>query len=110
MFHMLRIFSDTKLTLSGFMMINGQMDFYELQNFGGLNVGIKQSFFDDKLTITINARDILRTMVVKYEINQGSIHAFGDRYTDNRRVGINILYTFGFGQKNDKGGMFNMEE
>ena len=95
--------------MSGFMMVNGQMDFYELKNFGALNFGIRQSFFDDKLTVKISARDVLRTMVVAYEINQGSINAWGDRYTDNQRFGINIRYTFGFGKKEDKGGMFNME-
>ncbi len=109
-FHVLKLFANTKLTMSGFMMINGQMDFYELKNFGALNFGIRQTFFDDKLSISLNARDVLRTMVVGYEINQGSINAWGDRYTDNRRIGINIRYTFGFSKKDDKGGMFNMEE
>ncbi len=108
-FHVLKLFGNTKIILSGFMMINGQMDFYELHNFGALNIGIRQSFFNDKLTIKINARDILRTMVVAYDINQGSINAWGDRYTDNRRFGINIRYTFGFGKKEDKGGLFNVE-
>ncbi len=108
-FHVLRLFGNTKIIMSGFMMVNGQMDFYELKNFGALNFGIRQSFFDDKLTVKISARDVLRTMVVAYEINQGSINAWGDRYTDNQRFGINIRYTFGFGKKEDKGGMFNME-
>lgn len=108
-FHVLKLFGDTKIILSGFMMVNGQMDFYELKNFGAINVGIRQSFFKDKLTVRINARDIFRTMLVSYEINQGSINAWGDRYTDNRRFGIDIRYTFGFGKKEDKSGMFNME-
>lgn len=49
-------------------------------------------------------------MDVQYEINQASINAWGNRYTDNRRLAINIRYTFGFGQKHDKGNMFEMEE
>ncbi len=49
-------------------------------------------------------------MLVAYEINQGSINAWGDRYTDNRRFGINIRYSFGFGKKNEGTNMFNMEE
>lgn len=109
-FHSLKLFANTRLTFSGFMMINGQMEFYELNNFGGLNVGIRQTFFDDKLTIGIQARDILGTMLVEYKINQGSINAWGDRYTDNRYVGINLRYAFGFSKKDDKKGMFNYEE
>lgn len=109
-FHQLKLFANTRLTFSGFMMINGQMDFYELKNFGAVNVGLRQTFFDDRLTISFNARDILKTMVVEYEIDQGSVTAWGNRYTDNRRFGINIRYTFGFGKKEDKKGMFNMEE
>ncbi|MDD3740347.1 MAG: TonB-dependent receptor [Bacteroidales bacterium] len=109
-FHALKLFANTRISFSGFMMINGQMDFYELNNFGGLNVGIRQTFFDDKLTIGIQARDILGTMLVGYEINQGSINAWGDRYTDNRKIGINIRYSFGLSKRDDKKGMFNYEE
>lgn len=109
-FHQIKLFANTRLTFSGFMMLNGQMDFYELKNFGAINIGLRQSLLKNKLTISLNARDILRTMVVKYEVNQGSITASGDRYTDNRRFGINIRYTFGFGKKEDKKGLFNMDE
>ncbi|HNQ67924.1 MAG TPA: TonB-dependent receptor [Bacteroidales bacterium] len=109
-FHALKLFANTRLTFSGFLMINGQMEFYELKNFGGLNVGIRQTFFDDKLTIGIQARDILGTMLVGYEINQGSIHAWGDRYTDNRFIGINLRYSFGLNKRDEKKGMFNYEE
>lgn len=109
-FHALKLFANTRISFSGFMMINGQMDFYELKNFGSLNVGIRQTFFDDKLTIGIQARDILGTMLVGYEINQGSINAWGDRYTDNRRFGINIRYAFGLNNKNEKKGMLDFEE
>lgn len=108
-FHMLKLFGNTKLTASGFMMVNGRMDFYELENFGSLNIGLRQSFLDGRLNISIKARDILKTMIVAYEINQGSINAWGDRYTDNRRFGINIRYSFGFGKKKEENNMFNME-
>lgn len=109
-FHALKLFGNTKLTASGFMMVNGRMDFYELENFGSLNIGLRQSFLDGRLNISIKARDILKTMIVAYEINQGSINAWGDRYTDNRRFGINIRYSFGLGKKNEGTNMFNMEE
>lgn len=104
-FHSLTLFKHTKITLFGFMMINGQQNFYMLKNFGQLNIGLNQSFFKNKLNISINARDILRTMVTRFEINQGSIDSYGDRYTDNQRFGINIRYTFGISKKEDRKGM-----
>jgi outer membrane receptor protein involved in Fe transport len=109
-FHSLKLFGNTKLTMSGFMMVNGRMDFYELENFGAINIGLRQSFFNDKLTISIRTRDVLGTMLVAYEINQGSINAWGDRYTDNRRFGINIRYSFGFGKKKDDSNMLQFED
>lgn len=108
-FHSLKLFKHTKLTMSGFMMVNGQMNFYELDDFGSLNIGLRQSFYDEKLNISLNARDIFRSMVVAYEINQGTISAWGDRYSDNRRFGVNISYTFGIPEKEDKSKMFNFE-
>ncbi|MFH2141926.1 MAG: TonB-dependent receptor [Bacteroidota bacterium] len=108
-FHVLKLFKSTKIIISGFMMINGQRNFYELKNFGSLNFGLRQTFFNDKLNISLNARDVFRTMVICYEINQGSIFAWGDKYTDNQRFGINIGYTFGIREKEEKSKIFNFE-
>jgi len=94
-FHSLKLFKNTRITLSGFMMINGMQNFYELKNFGQVNFGITQRFFDDRLTISINGRDILRTMVTQFEMHQGSISVAGSRYSDNQRFGIQIRYNFG---------------
>ena len=109
-FHSLNLHKETKLTVSGFMMTNGQWNFYELKNFGQLNVGLSQNFFNKKLTVTINARDILRTMVTEFEFNQGSIYSYGNRYTDNRRFGINIRYNFGIKTKEERRGLPGFEE
>jgi iron complex outermembrane recepter protein len=103
-FHSLKLWRDAKLTLSGFMMTNGiYNNFYELNTFGTINLGITQTFFDKKLTITINARDLLRTMVTEFTYNQGNIYTTGDRYADNRRFGINIRYNFGIRKKEENG-------
>ena len=91
------------------MMINGQQNFYELKNFGQLNMSISQSLFNNKLNITLNARDLLRTMVTKFELTQGSIYTYGDRYTDNQRFGINVRYNFGMKKKNEKRDMQHFE-
>lgn len=109
-FHMLRLFGNTKLTMSGFMMTKGQMGFLELENFGSLNFGLRQSFLDDRLQISVNARDVLKTMLVNFSIDQGSIYTYGDRYTDNQRFGFKITYKFGLAKKDKKDNPFNFEE
>ncbi|HSV76950.1 MAG TPA: TonB-dependent receptor [Bacteroidales bacterium] len=111
-FHTLRLAPNTRLTMMGFMMTNGQQNFYELDTFGQLNFGLSQTFLNQRLSITINARDVLRTMVTQFNFNQGSMHLQGDRYTDNRRFGINIRYNFGFNNRPERRNMmqFDMDE
>ncbi len=101
-FHALNLFKHTKLTLNGFMMVNGQQGFYELKNFGALNLGLTQTFFHNNLSITINARDVLRTMKVSFKLNQATMDTYGDRYQDNQRFGINLRYNFGLKSKQEK--------
>lgn len=98
-FHMLKLSKSTRFFVSGFMMTRGQMNFIELDTFGTLNLGLRQTFLNQRLTISLNARDILRTMVNDFQLNQGDVLVTGNRYTDNQRFGINIRYTFGIGQQ-----------
>lgn len=106
-FHSLKLFNNTKLTMSGFMMHNGMFNFLELSTFGQINVGISQSLFNDKLTISINARDILQTRKYEFQINQGSLSSSGERITDSRRIGLKIRYNFGIPAKKEKKDSFN---
>ncbi len=109
-FHSLNLFKQTKIIMSGFMMVNGQQGFYELNNFGSLNFGITQTLLNKNLTITINARDILRTMTTEFKLNKGAIQTIGDRYSDNQRFGVNIRYNFGIGKRNTKKGLNGFED
>jgi iron complex outermembrane recepter protein len=109
-FHSLTLFKETKLTASGFMMKNGQWNFYELKTFGQLNFGLSQTLLNKKMTITLSARDVLRSMITKFEFNQGSIYSYGDRYTDNRRFGFNIRYNFGIKKKEERKGLPGFED
>ena len=108
-FHSLKLFKETKLTVSGFMMINGQRGFYELNNFGSLNFGITQNLLNKRLTISLSGRDILRTMLTEFQLNQQGLSTTGDRYFDNRRFGINIRYNFGIGKKENRKGLNNFD-
>ncbi len=108
-YHALNIGENTRLTLTGFMMQNGQYNFYNLNTFGLLNIGLNQTFLNKRLTITLSARDILRTMGTEFELSQGSIETTGSRYTDNRRFGINIRYNFGIRDKAEDTEMFDFD-
>jgi len=109
-FHSLKLAKNTKFTVNGFMMVNGSRGFYELDDFGSLNCGLSQTFLNQKLMITLNARDILGTMNNAFELNQGSLPSYGERSRDSRRVGINIRYNFGLGGKHDRNNLNNPDE
>jgi iron complex outermembrane recepter protein len=106
-FHSLKLFKETKITLSGFMMHNGMFNFLELSTFGQINIGVSQSLFNDKLTISFNVRDVLQTRKYEFQLNQGSLYSTGTRITDSRRFGVKIRYNFGIPAKKEKKDMFN---
>lgn len=108
-FHSLTLFKLTRITMYGFMMVKGQQGFYELDNFGSINFGITQSLLKKKLMISLSARDVMRTMLVGFKLDQGGISTQGDRYSDNMRFGINIRYNFGLGKKSERKGFNNYE-
>lgn len=98
------------LSLHGFLRTKGQLQFYELSNFGNLNLNINRTFFDRKLTATLSVSDVFYTNRNDFVLNQGSIAAFGSRKGDTRRVGVNIRYNFGLKKKEEKGNNpFNLE-
>jgi iron complex outermembrane receptor protein len=105
-FHSLSLTKQTRLTMNGFMMLNGQQNFYELDTFGQLNFGLTHTMLDKKLFISLYARDVLRSMVTRFSLEQGSIRTFGDRYFDNRRFGLNARYNFGIRKRETRQSAF----
>jgi hypothetical protein len=101
---MLNLGPNTRLTMNGFYTTNGQSNFYTLDAFGQLNFGLTQSFLNKKLKVTLSANDVLRTMEVGFQLNQGSLNTEGFRYSDNQRYGINIRYAFGLKKEEERGG------
>jgi hypothetical protein len=87
------------------MLLRGLQNFYELETFGQLNISINQSFLNKKLVISLNANDIFRTMVTQFSLQQGNVFTQGDRYGDNRRIGLNVRYAFGIQKKETRQGM-----
>jgi iron complex outermembrane recepter protein len=108
-FHSLNITRTTRLTMSGFMSLKGQQNLFELGDFGQLNFGLSQFFFNRKLQLSFNARDVLRTMVVPFQLQQGDIFFNGDRYNDNRRFGASARYNIGLKKREDRQNMMRFD-
>jgi len=108
-FHTLKLDTRSTLSLNGFIRLKGQLQFYELSNFGSLNVNINRRFFNRKLTVTLSANDIFYTSKNQFTLKQGSISASGFRQGDTRRIGLNILYNFGIRKKEERQNMMNFE-
>lgn len=109
-YHTLKLGELSLATLSGFIRLNGQLQFYELGNFGQLNMSINRQFLKKKLIITLNVSDLFFTNNNAFTIAQGSINAFGNRLADTRRFGINLRYNFGLNKKEEKKTMFGAGE
>jgi iron complex outermembrane recepter protein len=107
-YHQLKITPVMQMTLSGFARFKGQLQFYELSNFGALNFSINHQFINKKLVVTISANDILFTNYNQFSIQQGTVNATGLRKNDTRRFGLNIRYNFGLRKKEDNN-LFNIE-
>ena len=97
----LKLSPNTNLSFFGFMIIKGQLQFYELSNFGQASMNLSQQFFNKKLTVTLNAQDIFYTNKNEFVLTQGNINASGIRVSDSRRFGLNLRYNFGMRKKDE---------
>jgi hypothetical protein len=104
----LKITPTTQLTLNGFARFKGQLQFYELTNFGSLNFSVNQQLLKKKLIISTSVTDIFLTNNNHFTINQGSVNASGFRKGDTRRFGFNMRYNFGLRKKEDNN-LLNIE-
>lgn len=109
-YHTFKLGELSLASLSGFIRLNGQLQFYELGNFGQLNMSINRQFLNKKLIITLNVSDLFFTNNNTFTIVQGSINAFGNRLADTRRFGLNLRYNFGINKKEEKKNMFGAGE
>ncbi len=108
-YHQVRIDKRSTFTLNGQLQINGQRQFYELSNFGNVNVSLNRNFMKRKLTVTLNASDIFFTNRNDFVLNQGSIAAEGRRWSDSQRVGLNIRYNFGLRRREESSNPLNFD-
>jgi hypothetical protein len=85
------------------------LQFYELSNFGTLNVSVNRKFMQDKLMLTLTGNDLLFTNFYRFTLQQGSVVASGLRRNDTRRFGLTLRYNFGIRKREEKTNMFNIE-
>lgn len=110
-YQQLKIDSRSTLSINGFWRLRGQLQFYELSDFGGLNINVNRTFLNRKLTVTLSANDVFFTNRNDFRLAQGSILANGSRQSDTRRFGLNARYNFGLKKREERGGNpFNFEQ
>ena len=107
-YHTYKLTPLTVLTLSGFVRLKGQLQFYELSPFGSLNFSVSQQFLKQKLTVSMSVVDMFYTNHNDFTLNQGSIDASGSRKADTRRFGMNLRYNFGL-RKKEENNLLNVE-
>lgn len=100
-YHNLRLSPNTQLSMYGFLIKKGQLQFYELSDFGQLGMNLSQQLLNKKLTVTLNAQDLFYTNQNDFVLTQGSINATGTRRADTRRFGLNLRYNFGFRKRDE---------
>lgn len=109
-FQQLRIDKRSTLSLNGFWRLKGQLQFYELGDFGSLSLNVNRMFLDRKLTVTLSVNDVFFTNRNTFTLDQGNITVSGRRQADTRRVGLNVRYNFGMKKREERGdNPFNME-
>ena len=104
-FHQLKIDPLTTLSLNGFYRMKGQLQFYELSNFGNLNLNLNRQLLNKKLLASLSVTDVFFTNKYEFTLNQGSVSASGARINDTRRVGLSLRYNFGIRKKEERSGM-----
>lgn len=104
----LKVGAFTQLSVNGFVRFRGQMQFYELDDFGMLNFQMNRQLLKKKITLSLSVNDIFETNNNTFTLNQGSIKANGERRGDTRRFGLSLRYNFGIVKK-EQTNPFNIE-
>ena len=101
-YHNFKATSNTNVFVNGYLVTNGQLQFYEVSNFGQLNFGISQQLAKKKLTVNLFLQDLFYTNKYDFVLNQGSVNATGSRVNDSRRFGLFLRYNFGIRKKEEQ--------
>ncbi|MBC5991908.1 outer membrane beta-barrel family protein [Pontibacter cellulosilyticus] len=100
-----------KLELNGTYYGPSAYALYEVEPRWWVNLGIKKSFMEDKLDLSLNFNDIFKTqrIVLAAKVGEGNINDF-DQYFRQRSVNATLRYRFSKGAKVDERRRTNLEE
>ena len=111
-YHELKFNKTTFMSVNGFLRIKGVQNFYEIKNFGGLDVNFNKKFPKQKVQLILAFNDIFHTQRPDFTLQQGGIFATGERENDTQKVGLTVRYNFGVENANKKkkseGNIFDM--
>jgi hypothetical protein len=76
-----------------------------------VNVGVKKSFMNDKLDLSINANDIFKTqdLIISALVGEGNVSDW-NQYFRQRNIGFTLRYKFSKGEKPDERKRSTLEE
>lgn len=65
----------------------------------GIDLGIRKSFMDKKLTVALNCRDLLDSRRWKTETSSDTFHQYSENWRHSRKLNLNVTWTFGNNNK-----------
>ncbi|GAB3955125.1 outer membrane beta-barrel family protein [Spirosoma harenae] len=101
-YHQVKIDARSTLLVNGFYRLKGQLQFYELGDFGSFNIAINRYFFSKKFLLTLTGSDIFYQNKNSFSLQQGIVNSSGFRQTDSRRIGLTIHYSLGTRKREEK--------
>jgi iron complex outermembrane recepter protein len=102
-YHNYKVTPTLNISLNGWMRLHGVNNFFETKNFGALNLSVNKTFLKNKFSVNISGNDILRTNRVYFNIDVPKFAGSGLQYTDTRKFGIALKYSFGIKPKVEQG-------
>lgn len=109
--HTLLLPKKVKLELNGVYQGPSVYALYRADPRWWLNVGIKKSFMDEKLDLSINANDVFGTqhLIIGAALGEGNVSDW-DQYFRQRNISFNLRYKFSRGAKVEERRRNNLEE
>jgi hypothetical protein len=84
---------------------------YQVEPRWWVNVGLKKSFMDDKLDVSLNANDVFKSqrLLIAANVGEGNVSDF-DQYFRQRNIGFTVRYKFSNGEKLEERRRISLEE
>jgi|GEM_PF-6999264 len=73
---------------------------FDLGDIWSVNAGIQKFFFNNKLSVKLNATDIFRSQINRFTFRQANVDLDATQYQDTRSIGISFVYKFGIKSRN----------